>query len=115
MNSPGLFPSSAPLLFSFWLPQGPACLSCPQILFLEQVTFFSPYVLPSFWEGMGPLGSPGDQAMASVSGFWTSLGLQGETPNPADVPEPAALPSFPTQCVTNVLLEEHGSSQKIII
>lgn len=62
---------------------------------------FSPYVLPSFWEVVGPLGSPGDQAMASASGFWTSLGLQGETPHPADVPEPAALPSFPTQRVTN--------------
>lgn len=30
---------------------------------------FSPYILPSFWEGVGPLGSTGDQAMVSVPGF----------------------------------------------
>lgn len=62
---------------------------------------FSPYIRPSFWEGVGPLGSTGDQAMASVPGFWTPLVLQRETLSPADAPKPDVLPSFPTQCMTN--------------
>lgn len=100
-SSAGLSPLLGTVTAQFLASSRPSLSESSSGFIFGTTGIFSPYILPSFWEGVGPLGSTGDQAMASVPGFWIPLELQRETPNPADAPKPDVLPSFPTQCVTN--------------
>ena len=84
-------------------------LSCPGLSELSSGFIFgrsyilSPYLLQSFREGVGPLGSAGDQAVALASGVWTSLGLRGrgppKTPEPSDASKPIASVLLPPPSV----------------
>lgn len=63
----------------------------------------SPYLLPSFREGVGPLGSPGDQAMAPTPGVLLSLGTPGDASDRAPCLCPPPAPSMSLTPALHVL------------
>lgn len=95
--------SSAHSAFGLWLLQRPSLSELSSGFIFGRSCNLSPYLLPSFREGVGPLGSAGDQAVAPAPGVWTSLGLQGrgpsKTPDPSDASQPDASALLPPPSV----------------
>lgn len=91
--------SSVHSAFGLWLPQRPSLSELSSGFIFGRSCILSPYLLPFFREGVGPLGSAGDQAVAPAPGVWTSLGLQGrgpsKSPDPSDASQPDASALLP--------------------
>lgn len=84
--------SSVHSAFGLWLPQRPSLSELSSGFIFGRSCIPSPYLLPSFREGTGPLGSAGDQAVTPATGVWISLGPQGrglpKPPDPCDASQP---------------------------
>lgn len=89
--------------FGLWLPQSPGLSELSSGFIFGRSCISSPYLLPSFREGVGPLGSAGDQAVTPAPGVWFSLGPQGrglpKNPDPCEASQPDASALLPPHCV----------------